>query len=100
MRKALAIFAIGFLSASPGFPAERRDAGAGSSPLEMEELEVRGLREKPGVLYLPVHRGIVLTTPVRHDLFLEDMARPVLPGEMVPEASPDVTTEPEGASHD
>jgi len=46
----------------------------------MEELEVRGLREKPEVLYLPVHRGIALPSPVRYDLFLEDMARPILPG--------------------
>ena len=52
----------------------------GDAPIQMEELEVRGLREKPEVLYLPVHRGIALPSPVRYDLFLEDMARPILPG--------------------
>jgi hypothetical protein len=52
----------------------------------MEELEVRGLREKPGVLYLPVHRGITILSPVRYDLFLEDMARPVFPREVLPDA--------------
>jgi len=45
----------------------------------MEELEVRGLREKPEVLYLPVHRG---SPPVSGAVrpVLEDMARPILPG--------------------
>jgi hypothetical protein len=45
----------------------------------MEELEVRGLRETPEILYLPVQRVIDLPSPVRYDLFLEDMARPVVP---------------------
>jgi len=49
----------------------------GSAPLVMEELEVRGLREMPEDLYLPVHRGVSLPSPVRYDLFLEDMERPV-----------------------
>jgi hypothetical protein len=52
----------------------------------MEDLEVRGLREKPGVLYLPVHHGITVPFPVRYDLFLTDMARPVFPREVLLEA--------------
>ena len=52
----------------------------GDAPIRMEELEVRGLREKPEVLYLPVHRGTLLPSPERYDLFLEDMSRPILPG--------------------
>ena len=100
MKRALAVFAIGFLAASQGYAGEPRARGAGSTPLQMEELEVRGLRVKPEVLHLPVHRGIVLPTPVRYDLFLEDIARPVLPGEVVPEALPAGRTEHEGAYYD
>jgi hypothetical protein len=56
----------------------------GTAPLRMEEVEVRGRRDKPDVLYLPGHRGITLPSPVRYDLFLDDMARPVFPREMSP----------------
>ena len=78
---ALCIFAC-----APGFAAEKPAAGGGPHSLRMEELEVRGLREKPGILYLPVHRGITIPSPVRYDLFLEDMARPVFPREVLQEA--------------
>lgn len=86
MRRAAAFLAFCILAAAPGFAAEKPGAGRGSNSLRMEELEVRGLREKPGVLYLPVHRGITIPSPVRYDLFLEDMARPVFPREVLPEA--------------
>ena len=56
----------------------------GEAPLRMEELEVRGLRDAPEILYLPVHRVIDLPSPVRYDLFLEDMARPVIPPDGAP----------------
>ena len=56
----------------------------GEAPLRMEELEVRGLRESPETLYLPVQRVIDLPSPVRYDLFLEDMGRPVIPPEGFP----------------
>jgi hypothetical protein len=59
-----------------------RAAGADPPPLTMEELEVRGHREKPDRLYLPVPRGIRHTVPVRFDLLREDMTRPVLPWEI------------------
>jgi len=78
--------ALCILAAVPGFAAEKPAAGDGSHSLRMEELEVRGLREKPEVLYLPVHRGIAIPSPVRYDLFLEDMARPVFPREILQEA--------------
>lgn len=78
--------ALCILAAAPGFAAERPATDGGSHSLRMEELEVRGLREKPEVLYLPVHRGITIPSPVRFDLFLEDMARPVFPREVLPEA--------------
>ena len=86
MRRAVIFFALCILAAAPGFAAEKSSAGGGSHSLRMEELEVRGLREKPEVLYLPVHRGIAIPSPVRYDLFLEDMARPVFPREVLPEA--------------
>ena len=57
-------------------------SGADRPPLTMEELEVRGSREKPDRLYLPVHRGIRHAAPVRFDLLREDMTRPVLPSEI------------------
>lgn len=56
----------------------------GSAPLLMEELEVRGLREKPGALYLPAHRGVAPPSPVRYDLFLEDVERPGVQREILP----------------
>lgn len=59
-----------------------RAADADQPPLAMEELEVRGRREKPDMLYLPVPRGIRHAAPVRFDLLREDMTRPVLPWEI------------------
>ena len=79
-------FTLCILASAPGFAAEKPAAVGGSHSLRMEELEVRGLREKPEVLYLPVHRGIAIPSPVRYDLFLEDMARPVFPREILQEA--------------
>lgn len=100
MRRAAAFLALCILGAAPGFAAEKPAAGGGPHSLRMEDLEVRGLREKPGVLYLPVHRGITIPSPIRYDLFLEDMARPVFPREVLPEA-PGVDDIPrQGASID
>jgi hypothetical protein len=93
MMRALRLVAILVLIPAQGIAAEpARGAGAGNAPirmeelevrgdapLRMEELEVRGLRETPEILYLPVQRVIDLPSPVRYDLFLEDMARPVVP---------------------
>jgi len=56
-----------------------RAAVTDKAPLTMEELEVRGRREKPDKLYLPVSRGIRHSAPVRFDLLREDMTRPILP---------------------
>jgi hypothetical protein len=87
MRLASAFLALCILATAPGFAAEKSARG-GPDSLRMEELEVRGLREKPGVLYLPVHHGNSNPSPVRYDLFLADMARPVLPREIHAETSP------------
>jgi hypothetical protein len=86
MRRTVMFLAFCMVAAAPGVAAEKPAAGGGSHSLRMEELEVRGLREKPSVLYLPVHRGITIPSPVRYDLFLEDMVRPVFPREVLPEA--------------
>ncbi|TFH32177.1 MAG: hypothetical protein E4G97_02970 [Deltaproteobacteria bacterium] len=88
MKSAYAFLALCILAAASGFAAEKTAAKGGPHSLRMEELEVRGLREKPGVLYLPVHHGITTPSPVRYDLFLTDMARPVLPREISTETSP------------
>jgi len=86
MRRTVMFLAFCMVAAAPGVAAEKPAAGGGSHSLRMEELEVRGLRVKPSVLYLPVHRGITIPSPVRYDLFLEDMVRPVFPREVLPEA--------------
>jgi hypothetical protein len=83
MKRAVTLVVLLLLVPASGFTGEQSGgAGSGNSPLRMEELEVRGLREKPEVLYMPVHRGIALPSPVRYDLFLEDMTRPVFPREV------------------
>jgi len=92
--------ALCFLAAANSLAAEKPATGGGQHSLRMEELEVRGLREKPEVLYLPVHRGITIPSPVRYDLFLEDMARPVFPREVLPEVSGAYGIPRQGASID
>jgi len=92
--------ALCFLAAGNSLAAEKPAASGGSHSLRMEELEVRGLREKPEVLYLPVHRGITIPSPVRYDLFLKDMARPVFPREVLPEVSGADGIPRQGASSD
>jgi hypothetical protein len=98
MKRSVGILAILLLSAVRGFAAEPPGGGDGvngplrmeelevygNAPLRMEELEVRGFRDTPDVLYLPVHRGIALPDPVRYDLFLDDMEKPVFPREISP----------------
>jgi hypothetical protein len=84
MKRAVVICAILVLIAVRGFAAEPPRGEGEASTLRMEELEVRGLREKPGVLYLPVHKGIAFPSPVHYDLFLEDMAHPVFHREIFP----------------
>jgi hypothetical protein len=69
-------------------------AGEDPPPLTMEELEVRGRREKPDRLYLSVPRGMRHAAPVRFDLLREDMTRPVLPWEI------DNQNEPAGGKRD
>jgi hypothetical protein len=64
---------------SAGIPTVARGEEPGGKPLTMEDLEVRGYREKPDQLYLPVPPKIFHPSPVRVDLFLEDMTRPVTP---------------------
>ena len=84
MKKALIVLVILFLFATGSLAAEPRKAARGGPPsLRMEDLEVRGLRERPDILYLPVSAGIALPSPVRYDLFLEDMTRPILPQEIL-----------------
>ena len=99
MKRSAGILAILLLTAVGGFAAESPGGGRGVSaplrmeelevrgnaPLRMEELEVLGRRQTPEVLYLPVHRGISLPAPVRYDLFLEDMEKPVFPREVYPQ---------------
>ncbi|KRT74940.1 MAG: hypothetical protein XU12_C0001G0131 [Deltaproteobacteria bacterium CSP1-8] len=85
MKPAVALAVLLLVAAARGFAGEPSGGvGSGNEPLRMEELEVRGLREKAEVLYLPSHRGIALPSPVRYDLFLEDMKRPVFHRGLLP----------------
>jgi len=73
----------GFFAAAAGLcPGDARGAGAGSTPLTMEELEVRGFIVKPDRLYLPVPKPIFSFAPVRFDIFTEDLVRPIALWEM------------------
>ena len=65
------------------FPPSGRAQGqeAETPSLSMEELEVRGIRDKPGQLYVSVPEQVFSSPPVRFDLFREDLARPILPWE-------------------
>jgi hypothetical protein len=83
MKRAIALFSILILYAAPGFPADP-PGDKEAAPIRMEELEVRGIREKPDVIYLPVHKGAALPSSVRYDLFLEDVARPIPSREVFP----------------
>lgn len=64
------------------FPGKVCAANKDRPSLTMEELEVRGRREKPDRLFLPVPGSIRHVAPVRFDLFREDMTKPVLPWEI------------------
>lgn len=61
---------------------DARAADRNQPPLTMEELEVRGKREKPDKLFLPSPGGMRHSPSVRFDLFREDVTRPVHPGEI------------------
>jgi hypothetical protein len=112
MKRSVGILAILFLTAASGFAAELPGGGGGvkaplrmeelevrgDAPLRMEELEVLGRRQTPEVLYLPVHRGIALPAPVRYDLFLDDMEKPVFPREISPQKQPAGRTFDQGSS--
>lgn len=63
------------------------EKGAESPLLTMEELEVRGFREKPGQLYISVPEQVFLPAQVRYDLLREDLAGPILPWEIVEDNS-------------
>jgi hypothetical protein len=99
MKRSVGILAILLLTAASGTAAESPGGGGGvNAPLRMEELEVLGRRQAPEVLYLPVHRGIALPAPVRYDLFLEDMEKPVFPREISPRKRPAGRTFDQGSS--
>ena len=85
MKPVVVFVVLLLLLTARGFAGETSGGtDGGNEPLRMEELEVRGLRDTLEVLYQPVHRGIVLPSPVRYDLFLEDMEQPVLHREFLP----------------
>lgn len=78
----MAILGVLIASGVAIFPGKVCAAGKERPSLTMEELEVRGRREKPDTLFLPVPAAIRHAAPVRFDLFREDMTKPVLPWEI------------------
>ena len=100
MKKTLSCLALIALlvSGGAGFAAERSRTKAAAPPaLRMEDLEVRGYKEKPEVLYAPVHKGTEPPSPIRYDLFLVDMNRAVSPLETAPQPPPGGGTIPRSA---
>jgi hypothetical protein len=81
MRRIVVLLMLLLLPAASGFADERKKV-ANRPPLRMEQLEVRGIREKPEILYVPVHRETLRPSQVRYDLFVVDMLRPVTPGDL------------------
>lgn len=78
MKFRVAILGVLFLATvlpAAGRGEDRPGTGAEMPRLNMEELEVRGMRGTPDVLYLPVPEGIYFLSPVRHDLIREDLLR-------------------------
>lgn len=72
-----------------GIASAQEPSGTGArAPLKMEELEVRGVLEKPGRLYLPRPAEILISLPVRFDFFREDMVKPILPWEITSDRLP------------
>ncbi len=65
------------------FAGKAQETPSESPPLTMEELEVRGFRDKPGQLYFSVPDQVFSPAPVRYDLLAEDLAKPFLPWEIV-----------------
>ena len=57
-------------------------AAPASPTLTMEELEVRGKLEKPDRLFVPVSWPTVPPSPLRLDLFREDLLKPIFPWEI------------------
>jgi hypothetical protein len=79
--RSIALAAALWYACIPGAAPLAQDlpgAGGGPPPLRMEELEIRGLLEKPDRLYVPAPGQIVFPLPTRYDLFREELARPVL----------------------
>ena len=72
MKRALAVLAIASLVGAPAAAAGKPKPEAAPPSLRMEDLEVRGARDRPEPLYAPVYRTTDRPSPVRYDLFLID----------------------------
>ncbi len=84
----LGVLLLAVILPAAGRGEDRKETGAEMPRLKMEELEVRGLRGAPDVLYLPVPAGVYHLSPVRYDLIREELIRPVLPHAVSGETDP------------
>ncbi len=83
-----ALLAVLCLAWAVGATARAQEVPGAGAPLKMEELEVRGILEKPGRLFVPRPAQVPLPLPVRFDFYREDMVRPILPGEITNDRLP------------
>ena len=72
----LGVLLLAAVLPAAGWGEDRPGVGAELPRLKMEELEVRGMRRTPDVLYLPVPAEIYFLSPVRFDLIREELIRP------------------------
>lgn len=87
----IALICVLWFACIPGATTAAKEPSrtvGGPSPLKMEELEIRGLLEKPDRLYIPGSRQTLFPLPTRFDFFLEDLSRPVLPWEITNDRIP------------
>ncbi len=89
IRRAAALVVL-CVACMPGAMARAQEppGAAGGAPLKMEELEVRGILEKPGRLYVPRPVEVPLSLPVRFDFYREDLVKPILPWEITNDRLP------------
>ena len=70
---------LSVLAGAAALPVHAAEKEQNLPALTMEELNVRGMREKPGQLFLPVPDPIYLPSAVRYDLLVEQAHKPVRP---------------------
>ncbi len=100
VRRAALLGVLCLACAAGAIARAQEPSGEGArAPLKMEELEVRGILEKPGRLHVPRPAQVPLPLPVRLDFYREDLVKPILPAEITNDRLPNGgAREPRNAS--